>query len=627
MTTNKIETHKFDAEIGKVLNLVINSLYTNKDIFIRELLSNASDACDKLRYAQNTNPNLSKDAESSELKISIKINEKDKILEISDSGIGMSKEELLNNLGTIAKSGTQNFIENLSDNEKKNNELIGQFGVGFYSSYMVADKVTVISTKAESEQSYIWVSEGKGEFTIEESTEKVNGTRISLHMKQGMENFLDKFNIKNIVKTYSDHIAFPIELVGVEKDSATEIINSSQAIWTKSKSDIKQDEYDSFYKSISHSASDPWLTIHNKAEGVIEYTNLLYIPNERPFDLFHPDRKCQVKLYVKKVFITEDNVELIPGNLRFLRGVVDSQDLPLNISRETLQNNSVIDKIRSSIVKKLYSELAKKLKKSRESYEKFWENFGSVLKEGLCEYSADKDKIFDLCLFKTSKSGDKYISLDDYIANMQKDQKAIYCLIGHDAESLMQSPQIEAFLAKDIEVIFLTDGVDDFWLSTNPAYKEKDLKSVTRSGNDIENIAEDKKAEKEQEKDESELKDLLELVKEVLKEQVSEVRISKKLTTSPACLAASESGMDIRMERMLIEQGQLKESTKKIFELNPKHNIIQNMNKIIKTKRDDVVEYAKILFDQACIIEGEAVKEPLQLAKRIGKLLEANIAA
>ena len=627
MVKNNIETHKFDAEIGKVLNLVINSLYTNKDIFIRELLSNASDACDKLRYELNINQELAKKLENHELKITISVDEKKKILTISDTGIGMSKDELINNLGTIAKSGTQNFIETLSDNEKKNNELIGQFGVGFYSSYMVADKVEVTSAKAGSSEAYIWTSEGKGEFTISESKDAIKGTKIQLHLKQDMQNFLDKFSIKNIVKTYSDHISFPIELLTNEKDAAVEIINSSQAIWSRAKSEVKKEEYNSFYKTIAHAVSDPWLTIHNKAEGVIEYTNLLYIPSERPFDLFHPDRKCQVKLYVKKVFITEDNVELIPGYLRFLRGVVDSQDLPLNISRETLQNNAIIDKIRSSIVKKIFAELAKKLKKSRESYEKFWNNFGAVLKEALCEYSVDKDKIFDLCLFKTSKSAGKYITLSEYIENMQKDQKAIYFLIGSDEASLAESPQIEAFLAKDIEVIFLTDGVDDFWLSTNPTYQEKELKSVTKSGQDIENIAADKKTEQENKQNESELKDLLELVKEALKEQVAEVRISKKLTTSPACLAATEGGMDIRMERMLIEQGQLKESSKKIFELNAKHKIIQNMNNLAKTQKEEAIEYAKILFDQACIIEGEAIKDPLQLAKRIGKLLEAKIAA
>lgn len=627
MTKNNIETHKFDAEIGKVLNLVINSLYTNKDIFIRELLSNASDACDKLRYEQNINPDLAKKLENQELKISIKIDEKNKTLEINDTGIGMSREELLNNLGTIAKSGTQNFIENLSDNDKKSNELIGQFGVGFYSSYMVADKVEVTSAKAGSEETYIWSSEGKGEFTITESKEQVRGTKILLNLKKDMNNFLDKFSLKNIVKTYSDHISFPIELLTSEKDSAVEIINSAQAIWSKAKNEITAEEYNSFYKSISHSVSDPWLTIHNKAEGVIEYTNLLYIPSERPFDLFHPDRKCQVKLYVKKVFITEDNVELIPGYLRFLRGIVDSQDLPLNISRETLQNNAVIDKIRSSIVKKLYAELAKKLNKSKESYEKFWTNFGAVLKEGLCEYSVDKDKILDLCLFQTSKSAGKYITLNDYIENMQKDQKAIYCLIGNDISTLAESPQIEAFLAKDIEVIFLTDGVDDFWLSANPKYKDKELKSVTKSSNDIEQNVEDKKADNIDKKNQTELKDLLEIVKEALEEQVSEVRISKKLTSSPACIAANETGMDIRMERMLIEQGQLKEASKKIFELNAEHKIIQNMNNMIKTRKEEVIEYAKILFDQACIIEGETIKDPLQLAKRIGKLLEDNIAA
>lgn len=621
----KAETLKFDAEIGKVLNLVINSLYTNKDIFLRELLSNASDACDKLRYQLNQDEKLAENFKEHELKISIQIDEKQKQITISDSGIGMSRDELIKNLGTIAKSGTQAFINKLDEKEQKVSDLIGQFGVGFYSGFMVANKMTVISNKAGSKKTHIWSSKGSGEFAISEAEEQIQGTKIILDLKDDAKEFLDSFRIKNIVKTYSDHIAFPIELVAIEKDASTEVLNSSQALWSKPKAQVKKDEYLSFYKAIAHAADEPWLTLHNHVEGVITYTNLLFVPTKRPFDLFHPDRKCQVKLYAKKVFITEDTVEIVPSYLRFLRGVVDSQDISLNVSRETLQNNAVVEKIKSGLVKKILAELAKQFKKDREKYQEFWENFGSVLKEGLCEYSVDKEKILDICLFKTSKSNGKNISLAEYIAGMREDQKEIYYLIGGDLESLQDNPQLEAFKAKDIEVLLLTDGVDDFWLTTFPKFQEKEFKAVTRVTDELDNIAKDKKEEAKKEKEAEELKDLVAYFKEVLADRAEDVKISHKLTESPVCLAAAATGMDLRMERIMLEQGQLQQATKKILEINPTHSIIKNLDKKLKDNKDQVADFAKLLFDQACIVEGEAIKEPTQLAKRISALLAEQL--
>lgn len=623
---NKVETLEFSAEVDKLLHLVIHSLYTNKEIFLRELLSNSSDACDKLRYEFNINEKLSKNFPDYQFKIEVELDKKNNIITISDNGIGMSHDELIANLGTIAKSGTQNYIDALSDDQKKNNDLIGQFGVGFYSAFMIADKIQVVSNKIESDEVYMWESNGKGKFTVEKTDIKHRGTKIILYVNKDEDKYLDKFHVKHLITTYSDHVTFPIELKTTEKEDKPEIVNSTQAIWSKNKAEVTKEEHNAFYKSITNTGDDPWLTIHNKVEGVIEYTNLLYIPSRKPFDLFHPDRKCQVKLYVKKIFVTEDNVELIPSYLRFLRGVVDSQDLPLNVSRETLQNNLVIDKIRNSVIKKVLSELKAKLKKDPEAYLEFWNNFGAVLKEGLCEYTTDKEKLLDLCLFRTSKSGDKSISLKEYVDNMQKDQGNIYYLIGSDYDTMQNSPQIEAFKEKDIEILFLTDGVDDFWLSTTPKYQDKLLKTVTKVTDDLDKLSKQKKGDKEKKSQtEEELKDLIAFFKETLKDSVSDVKISHKLTTSPVCLAVAEHSMDIRMERILLEQGQIQQTTKKILEINATHKVIAKLNQELASNKDLVTEYALNLFDQACIVEGEAIKNPTELSKRITNLLEGSL--
>jgi len=419
MTTEK---HSFGAEISKLLHLMIHSLYTNKDIFLRELVSNASDACDKLRYESVTHPALL--AGDNDLKITLSSDKDARIITITDNGIGMNRDDLIANLGTIARSGTQEFIKTLAKSEKQEAEssdfqLIGQFGVGFYSGFIIADKIRVVSLKAGETQGYAWESEGTGEFTIEEVAGARRGTQIILHVKEGEEEYLDKFRLRHIVQTYSDHISFPIEFTG--EDGSNEVLNRASALWMRPKSEITEEQYKEFYHHVSHSPDTPWMTIHNKVEGKVEYTNLLFIPSVQPFDLFHPDRKRRVKLYVKRVFITDEGTDIVPQYLRFLRGVVDSEDLPLNISREVLQQNPVLDKIRESLVKRLLSDLSRKVEKEPENYETFWKNFGAVLKEGLCEHSSPKENILEVCRFYSTAT-EKTCGLEDYISRMKPGQ-------------------------------------------------------------------------------------------------------------------------------------------------------------------------------------------------------------
>lgn len=619
--------YNFDVEVGKVLNLMINSLYTNKDVALRELISNASDACDKIRYLAVQNPQIFKNDE--ELKISISIDKKNRQLIIKDNGIGMNEEDLKEHLGTIAKSGTENFIKSLTGDNKKDVQLIGQFGVGFYSAFMVANQVEVISKKYDCEKTYLWKSQGTGNFTIAESSEDIGrGTKIILHLKDGEDDFLDRFHIKHIVQTYSDHINIKIEFI--PETGNAETLNSASALWTKPKEEITAEQYNNFYKNISHLPGEPFMTLHNRAEGVVEYINLLFIPGMKPFDLFHPDRKGRVKLYVKKVFISED-LDLVPAWLRFLRGLIDSQDLPLNISRETLQHNLVLEKIKTSVVKKVLSELKKKANDSEEEYIKFWNNFGAVLKEGLCESHEFKDKILEICRFYSSKSPDKLISLAQYLDRCKTGQDRIYYLTGESVEKIKFSPQLEAFTSKDIEVLFLIDTVDDFWVTTTNQYKEKEFQSITRSDIDLENIGKEKESEDEQDKKDEKLKDvtnseldgLIAKMKEVLGNKIKDVRISKKLDQSPVCLAVDAGAMDIRMERYLLEQKQINASSAKILEINSNHNIIKSLNdKLVNSSASpEVVDTIKTLFDQACIIEGEPIADIKDFSRRLNYLM------
>ncbi len=618
--------YSFDVEVSKVLQLMINSLYTNKDVAIRELISNASDACDKLRYLSVQNSGILKGDE--ELKISISLDKPNRKLIITDNGLGMDKEDLKHNLGTIAKSGTENFIKSLTGDNKKDVQLIGQFGVGFYSAFMIADSVEVLSRKYDAQKTYSWKSSGNGNFTIGDSEENLErGTKIILHLKEGENDFLDRFHIKHIVQTYSDHINIKIEFV--PEVGNPETLNSASALWTKSASEISKEQYENFFKNISHMPGEPFMTLHNKAEGVVEYTNLLFIPSTKPFDLFHPDRKGRVKLYVKKVFISED-LDLVPAWLRFLRGLIDSADLPLNISRETLQHNLVLEKIKKSVVKKVLSELKKKSSENEEEYLKFWNNFGAVVKEGLCESHEFKDKILEICRFYSSKSPDKLISLAEYLDRCKVGQDKIYYVTGESIDKIKASPSLEAFVSKDVEVLFLIDTVDDFWVTTINQYKDKDFASITRSDVDLQNIGKEKKNEDEDEKKEeikdvtnSDLDNLIAKIKTVLGDKIKDVKISKKLDSSPVCLSADSQSMDIRMERYLLEQKQILAASAKIFEINPNHKIIKSLNENLgKTEfENEISDSIKTLFDQACIIEGEPVADIKDFSRRINYLM------
>ena len=638
------QNFEFGVETKKILKLMIHSLYTNKDIVVRELISNASDACDKLRYQTSLNPDIL--GNETELKIKVEIDEERKTLSIRDTGIGMNRDDLINQLGVIAKSGTEAFMEQISKSKEQDAiDLIGQFGVGFYSSFMIANKVQVISKKVDSDETYIWESTGEGEFKVKKYDEEfTRGTKVILYLKDGEDDFIDRFHIKHIIKSYSDHIIFPIQLKMGTTDDSVETINTGTALWTKNKQDITKQEYDDFYKYIVHMPGEPWMILHNKVEGNIEFTNLLFIPDRRTFDLFNPEMRTRIKLYIKRVFITEESVQLLPRYLRFIQGIVDSQDLPLNISRETLQYNSTVEKIKKALVKKIFSELEKKDQKEPEEYLKFWENFGPVIKEGLCEHNVNNDDLLDICKFYTSKAKDKTISLKTYIDRMKAEQKDIYYITGTSIDNIDTSPQVEGFKSRDIEVLYLFDTVDDFWVTATNKYKDHQFKSISRTDIDLDNLnpteekkadiefEEEKKAREEKEEKEklkniteSNYDGLIKLIKETLEKcNLKDVKISKKLTTSPVCLVADEKGLDLKLERFLLEQKQIMAPLPKVLEINVNHSIWQAVQNNLsnKDKFEDIKEVILTLFDEACVLEGEPVNNPADFARRLNKMME-----
>ena len=573
----KSEKLEFQTEVSQLLKLMINSVYSEKEVFVRELVSNASDACDKLRYLSNTKEKLIKDDPN--FKIQITINKKNNLITISDNGIGMNKKDLVSNLGTIARSGTAHFLKELSESKTKDLSLIGQFGVGFYSAFMVASQTKVTTRKAGENKLWIWTSDGESSFTIEESEdsnllESNRGTSIELTLTKESKEYLDKDRIENIIKRYSDHISIPIYVSdgSEKKDEKIDSVNSASAIWTRPKNKITEEQYKEFYNHAGQMFDDPWMTSHYKAEGKIEYTVLNFIPSTKPFDLYDPARENRLKLYVKRVFITDNCPELIPPYLRFLRGIIDSEDLPLNISREMLQNNPVVTKIRSSLVKRTISDLKKKIDKDRESYEKFWENFGPVLKEGIYEDFERKDSILEISLFKNSKSK-KLITLNEYIESMGKKQKDIYFMTGDSYENIINNPSLEGYKSRDINVLILDDPVDSFWTSSTPSYQEKSFKSVTRGMDDLNKID----GEKKDDKNEKSVEPLINLLKEKLKEKVKDVRVSSRLTDSPVCLVSDEGAMDPQLEKILQQHNQLNQGLSlKVMEINPQHKLIKD---------------------------------------------------
>ena len=616
MTETK--TFKFQTEVGKLLDIVASSMYSNTEIFLRELISNASDACDKLRYKAIEKPQLIKD--DAEFKIKISLNKKDKILSVEDNGVGINDKELVETLGTIAKSGTSAFLENAKKN--KNDEdmgLIGQFGVGFYSAFMVADKVEVVTKKAGEKQAWKWTSDGKGEFSIEKTEKENRGTCVTLHIKKDAKEFLEEERVKHIVATYSDHIGFPIML-------DDETINAASAIWTRPAKEITQEQHNEFYRHSTRAFDEPWMIMHNHAEGVIEYTNLLYIPSAKPFDLYEPERKSQIKLYVNRVFIAEDAKGLFPAYLRFVRGVVDSPDLSLNVSREMLQNDPKLAKIKNGLTKRVITELKKKVEKKPEEYTQFWTNFGAVLKEGLVEDASVRDKLLEICRFDSSND-EKLVSLAEYVARMKTGQNAIYYITGEDKEKIQNSPHLEGFKAKGIEVLLLSDSVDDFWIQHIPEFDGKIFKSITRGAADLDEIKEDKKNKKDEDKQSKPpaLDELIAAIKIELGESVKDVRTSKRLTDSPVCLIADDGDMDVNMERLLKQHGQLKGGAPRVLEINPTHSVIKKLAKRAKDKdvgQDKMLkDAAHLLLDQARIAEGEVPNNPAEFGKRLNTVL------
>ena len=622
-----MSNHKFQTEVSQLLQLIIHSLYSHKEIFLRELISNSSDALDKLKYLTLTDDTF-KSLEFT-AQVNINFNEKDKTLTISDSGIGMNKDDLKDNLGTIARSGTKNFVEMLTGDSKKDSNLIGQFGVGFYSSYMVADKVEVISKKAGEDSAFKWTSDGKSGYNIEDAEKDTFGTDIILYLNDEGEKYTNRWEIQNIVKKYSNHIPFPIYLHWEEittkgegdkkkekKENKTEQINAGSAFWKKSKGTLKDKDYNQFYQSIAVDYEDPILHIHTQAEGTLDYTTLFYVPKNAPFDLFNPDFQPGVKLYVKRVFITDNDKELMPTYLRFIRGVIDSEDLPLNVSREILQKNRVLAKIKNNSVKKILSELLK-YSEDKKKYTDFIDKFGIPIKEGLYQDHDNRDDLLELVRFK-STTEDGYVSLAEYAGRMKSDQKNIYYITGDNEATLKNSPLLEMYTEKKIEVLIMDQDIDEFVIPTINKYKEHDLKSVNFS-----DATEELKTD-EDKKEETNIKPLLKKMKKVLGEQVKDVTASSRLKNSPSCIVADSNDPTAKMQELMKTMGQHgQQEVKPILEINPSHAIIIKLKNMKKSKSFD--DISQLLLDQAVLLEGAKLKNPTDFVDRLNTILTESL--
>lgn len=591
---------KFKTEVSKLLDIVINSLYSEKYIFLRELISNASDACDKLRYYSLMKPEVTKN--NGEFKIIITPNAEENTLTISDNGIGMNKEDLVNHLSTIAKSGTADFVNNAKDNGSVV-DLIGKFGVGFYSAFMVASKVEVTTKRAGEEQAYKWISNGVDGFEIEETEKEKSGTDIKLFLKDDAKDFTDTIYLRHIIRTYSDHINYPIVLdLG---KAGEETVNTGSALWTKNKAEITDDQYNEFYHHISRNFDTPWMRLHFKAEGSIEYTGLLFIPSEAPYDLFQPDRQQSLKLYVNRVFISDKVDDLMPAYLRFVKGIIDSADLPLNISREMLQQNALIAKIRTGTVSRILKEL-KKRSEDYDDYMKFWKNFGMAFKEGIYEDPANRVEIAELSRFYSTNSAEKLTSLDEYISRVKEGQTTIYYITGDDIPTLRNNPQLEAFKEKGLEVLLLTDPIDEFWVQTLTNFKGYPIKHVSQADVDL------KFERKEPKADEGSLKKLTDFMAELFKNEVGKVVPTEKLTKSPVSLTVENGQMSIHLERLMRNhQQQTAFASSRILEVNPYHPLIIKLadSMFDDKERPTVEEVCRLLLDQAKIAEGEAIND------------------
>ncbi len=619
---------QFQTEVNQLLHLIIHSLYSHQEIFLRELISNSSDALDKLKFLNLTDENYK--GINFDPRIDVSFDSAEKTITISDSGIGMNEQDLDENLGTIARSGTKGFLNSLTGDAKKDSTLIGQFGVGFYSSFMVADKVEVVTRKAGEETGFKWISDGKGEYEIEASERDSHGTTVKLFLNSEGAEFASRWSIEGVVKKYSNHVPFPIFLHYQDtkfegegedrkeiKEDKVEQINSASAIWKRPKSELKEEDYFEFYKQIAHDLEDPLFYMHTNAEGALEYTTLFYIPSKAPFDLFRADYKAGVKLYVKRVFITDDEKELMPTYLRFVRGIIDSEDLPLNVSREILQQNRVMAKIKSSSVKKILTEIEGLKIKSRDKYNMFWKEFGIPMKEGLYQDFENREKLLDLVMYKSTKS-DEFITLSEYVERMAPDQNSIYYITGEKGNVLRKSPLLEMYKNRDIEVLILDNEIDEIVISTVPKYKDYELKSVNRS-----DAANDLKSDDDRDR-EKKIEPLVARIKEKLGDRVKDVKASTRLSDSPSCIVADENDPTVQMQSILkaMGQGDIPEF-KPILEINPDHEIIR---KLENSEDESVVEdISFLLLEQAMIVEGVEIKDPNQFVARMNRVINKAV--
>ncbi len=613
-------THSFQTEVKQLLQLMIHSLYSNKEVFLRELISNASDACDRLRFSALTDAGLLEEGET--LRIQVSVDKTAKTVTIRDNGIGMSEDEVIENIGTIARSGTKQFLQAMSGDTKSDANLIGQFGVGFYSAFLVAQKVELTTRRAGADSSagIHWSSDGEGEYIIEHTDVGERGTAITLHLREEDAEFLDDYRLRGIVGRYSDHISLPIEMRSNDKEKKDEweTVNSGSALWSRSKTEVSEEEYARFYQTLTYDSEPPLATLHNRVEGNLEYTSLFFIPQKAPFDLWDRDQRHGINLYVRRIFIMDDSKYLMPSYLRFVRGVVDAADLPLNVSREFLQNNKDIDRIRSASVKKILSELSKMAEKEPDQYAGFWKEFGKVLKEGVVEDHDNRTLISDLLRFNSTRSAgaEQSESLAAYFKRMPMKQKAIYYITAESHSAASTSPHLEIFRKNDIEVLLLSDPVDEWLVSSLGQYKDKPLKSVAKGALELDDFAsdEDKKASEDKAKG---LAGLTEKMQELLGEKVKSVRVSHRLTDSPACLVADETDLGGNLERILQAMGQSAPEAKPIMEINPDHPLIRQLD----PAHTQLEDWTRVLFDQAALSEGAPLPEPAAYVQRVNQLL------
>ncbi|CAH9051398.1 Chaperone protein HtpG [Pseudoalteromonas holothuriae] len=632
MTAAQKETLGFQTEVKQLLNLMIHSLYSNKEIFLRELVSNASDAADKLRFLALSNGDLYNG--DADLRVRVSIDKDANTITISDNGIGMTRDEVISALGTIAKSGTAEFFQNLTGDQAQDSQLIGQFGVGFYSAFIVADAVTVTTRKAGEETAVEWHSKGEGDYTIAEVSKDSRGTDIVLHLREDEKEFLDDFRLRGIVTKYSDHISIPVEMYKEpvpesegpegEKIEAVpgewEAINRATALWTRDKSEISEEEYKEFYKHVGHDWEEPLTWAHNKVEGKTEYTSLLYIPKKAPFDMFNRERQSGLKLYVQRVFIMDDAEQFMPSYLRFVKGLLDSNDLPLNVSREILQDNKITQAIRKGCTSRVLKMLERMGKNKAEEYQTFWNEFGQVIKEGPAEDATNKETIAKLLRFSSTHTDEttQNVSLEQYIERMKEGQDKIYYVVADSFEAAKSSPHLEIFRKKGIEVLLLADRVDEWMMSHLTEFAEKQFQSITRGDLDLGDL-DDEEAKKAQEESEKEVEGLVERVKTVLADKVKEVRFTHRLTDSPACVVADEHDMSSQMQKLMESVGQAVPDSKPVFELNPEHQLVKHLN--VEQDEDKFAQWSEVLLDQALLAERGSLKDPAGFVTRLNKLM------